>query len=108
MRRRPTRGGTWRLLTGLVAVSFSFAAVAAEPPPREGRLRVDSSSIAAIGYDRQARLLHVEFRSGARYRYREVPEAVFAAFLNAESKGRYFAQYVRGKFAYERIEGREP
>lgn len=57
------------------------------------RIPVDSSSIAAIGYDPEGRVLEVEFRqSGQVYRYFSVPAAEYEAFLNAGSKGVYLNQ----------------
>jgi hypothetical protein len=57
------------------------------------RFPVDSSSIAAIGYDPESCVLEIEFReSGHTYRYFGVPAADYAAFLSAESKGTYLNQ----------------
>lgn len=57
------------------------------------RVPVDSSSIAAIGYDPESCVLEIEFRqSGQIYRYFGVPVADYGAFLNAESKGTYLNQ----------------
>ena len=67
------------------------------------RLAVQSSTIASAGYAPKARLLEIEFRSGAIYRYRDVPETVFSAFSKAHSKGRYFGTDIRGKFPYEKL-----
>jgi hypothetical protein len=63
----------------------------------------DSTSLAGASYDRQARLLELEFRTGAIYRYREVPPEIHAGLLRAASKGRYFTQHIRGRFAFEKI-----
>ena len=65
---------------------------------------VESTSIASIGYDAAARRLEIEFRSGALYSFREVPVEIHAAFLRAESKGRFFARSIRGKYPHTRIE----
>jgi hypothetical protein len=57
------------------------------------RVPVDSSSIAAIGYDPEGCVLEIEFRlSGQIYRYFGVPAEDYAAFLSAESKGSYLNQ----------------
>ncbi len=68
------------------------------------RTPVESSSLVSMGFARQARILEVEFRSGAIYRYLGVPPAVFEEMKKAESKGRYFAQSIRGKYEFRRIE----
>lgn len=57
-----------------------------------------SSSIRAIGYEPDTRSLIVGFTSGAVYAYRDVPEPVYRAFRDAESKGRFFASEIRPRF----------
>ena len=61
---------------------------------------VKSSTLAAVGYDAVRKLLHLEFCSGAVYRYFSVPAGVHAALLNATSKGSFFNRSIRGRFAY--------
>ena len=51
---------------------------------------VESSMIHAIGYDKDKRILEVVFNTGRTYQYGDVPPEVYAAFMQAESKGRYF------------------
>ena len=67
------------------------------------RVAVKSSSLLSIGFDREARVLEIEFRSGASYRYLAVPPAVFEEMKTSASKGRYFAQFVRGKYEFQRL-----
>jgi hypothetical protein len=64
---------------------------------------VESSSLVSIGFDRGARVLEIEFRSGASYRYLEVPPAVFEEMKKASSKGRFFARFIRGKYEFQRL-----
>jgi KTSC domain len=60
------------------------------------RQEVDSSSIASIGYDARRCALEVEFRqSGDVYQYFDVPSEEHAAFMAAESKGRYLNQVFK-------------
>ena len=68
------------------------------------RTPVESSSLVSIGFARKAQILEIEFRSGAIYRYLGVPPAVFEELKKAESKGRYFAQAIRGKYEFRRSE----
>ena len=68
------------------------------------RAPVESSSLVSIGFARKAQILEIEFRSGTIYRYLGVPPAVFGELKKAESKGRYFAQSIRGKYEFRRIE----
>ena len=80
--------------------SWALACAAPTVETKPQRVPVQSTSLAAVGYDATARTLDIEFRSGAIYRYREVPAAVFAELLQADSKGRYFAKRIRGQFTY--------
>ena len=62
------------------------------------RLPVESSSLASVGYDATSRVLEVEFRHGAVYRYRDVPPETSAALLSAESKGRFLNEEIRSLY----------
>lgn len=87
-------------LIPLAAATPSPTATAA----RIERVPVDSSSLVSIGFAREARILEIQFRSGAIYRYLKVPPMVFEELKKAESKGRYFAQSIRGKYQFYRME----
>ena len=60
--------------------------------------RLDSSMISRIAYDDAAEALSVWFRETGRYVYFGVPEAVFDALCSAPSAGRYFNQFVKGRY----------
>ena len=77
--------------------------VPATPAVRIERAPVESSSLVSIGFAREARVLEIEFRSGAIYRYLGVPQTIFDGLKKAESKGRYFAQSIRGKYEFQRV-----
>lgn len=66
-------------------------------------LEWSSRSIEAAVYDRPQAILEVSFRSGASYRYLDVPPEVYHQFLLAESKGRYFNTYIRNRYAYAKV-----
>jgi hypothetical protein len=61
-----------------------------------------STAIRRFDYDPQHRRLDVLFVSGGAYSYFEVPETVALGFKAARSKGRYFQQYIRGRFAFRK------
>lgn len=63
----------------------------------------ESSQIAAYGYEPEAREMQVEFTRGGTYRYRDVPQETFEAFLRAESKGSFHYHAIRGKFPFEKL-----
>lgn len=64
---------------------------------------IDSSSLRSVGYDRVARALEVEFRSGSVYRYDEVPSEVYSELLRSPSKGQFFQERVRDRFPTTRV-----
>jgi hypothetical protein len=57
---------------------------------------VDSSNVAAIGYYAELRLLRVLFRDGALYDYPDTAPDLYAALMEAESKGRFIRQLRNG------------
>lgn len=63
------------------------------------RVPVTSGNIVSVGFDAALQVLLVEFRHGGIYQFRDVPQAVYDAFLSAQSKGQYFHRAVRGKYA---------
>ena len=58
-----------------------------------------SSNIAAAGYDAANQQFAVQFKSGHIYTYSEVSPEVAERFQAADSKGRFFGEHVRQKFA---------
>ena len=67
------------------------------------RTPVTSSVIASLGYDPDAKILEVEFRTGRIYQYFPVPPSVHQALLNAESRGRYFNEQIREHYSYREV-----
>ena len=64
---------------------------------------LESKLLAASAYDAGKCLLYMRFRSGDVYQYFEFPEEQYQEFLDAESQGRYFLNYIRNDFRYERL-----
>ena len=64
---------------------------------------VESTTLAAIGYDGTGQILQLEFRSRAVYRYFGVPASVYEALMAASSKGSYFNGAIRGHFPHSLI-----
>jgi hypothetical protein len=61
---------------------------------------VTSEAIAQIEYDADAATLFVRFTSGEWYAYLGVPAPVHAAFVAAESKGRFFQDHIRDRYPH--------
>lgn len=65
---------------------------------------VQSTNVAAIGFDPVARLLLVEFKkSGQRYAYHGVTEEEFNGMLGAPSAGQYLNQVIKPKYGVEKV-----
>ena len=58
-----------------------------------------STSIGGLGYDPQTQTLAVEFAAGGVHHYAGVPQTVYDEMAAADSKGKYFHQNIRGKYA---------
>jgi hypothetical protein len=68
------------------------------------RIPVESSNLASVGYDPESAVLEVEFKSGGIYEYSGVPQSVYDGLINAESKGKYFHQYIKNTgYPYSKI-----
>lgn len=70
---------------------------------------VESSNIAAIGYELTDPEmgdgeLYVQFKTGHTFRFFQVPRERYKAFMDAESKGGYFARFIRKKYHGEKLE----
>ena len=63
----------------------------------------DSTAIRAIRYDEERQRLLVRFIDGDEYAYVGVPGEVHRSFVDAPSKGRFFAEAIRGKFPYNKL-----
>jgi len=67
-------------------------------------LPLESKMLASVAYDDRQHILYLRFRkTGDVYRYFEFPVTDYHAFLEAESKGRFFLAHIRGCFRYERL-----
>jgi hypothetical protein len=70
--------------------------------PISCRVDFDSTTLASATYYHRQNLLPVDFRDGARYTYSAVAPAVFRDLVISPSKGKFFHQYIRGRFPYAR------
>ena len=64
---------------------------------------VKSSMILGVGYDEALFELEVIFRTGEKYRYKNVPQFVYEGLMNAESQGQYMRKYILGRYKHERV-----
>lgn len=64
---------------------------------------VDSSNIAAIGFDSETETLRIEFNDGSIYEYFDVPNHVFEEFKGAESKGKFGHKFIYKVYEQEKL-----
>lgn len=64
---------------------------------------VESTTLRTVGYDRDRKLLRLEFHNRAVYQYFKVPAAIHEGLLAAPSKGIYFNRFIRDKFDYAQV-----
>ena len=58
----------------------------------------NSSNIRSVGYDDDARTLHITFHSGKSYTFESVPRDEYDYLLSAESVGSHFHSNIRNKY----------
>ena len=69
------------------------------------RAPVENSSLfKSVGYDSPTETLEIEFIKGNIYQYRGVTAADWNDLCKAESKGKHFGQFIRGRFEYKQIQ----
>jgi hypothetical protein len=62
---------------------------------------VNSSNIEAVGYEDGR--LQVNFKSGSRYVYEDVPRHIADDFLAADSPGRFFVHFIKGVYKGRKV-----
>jgi hypothetical protein len=78
--------------------------VAAEGASERSRgIKIVSSTIKSVSYNRETRMLTVRFFDGRIYRFKDVPTFVYKAFRKASSRGAYFNEFIRDAYEYERL-----
>lgn len=66
---------------------------------------VESSMLAAYGYDENLKALVVLYNSGKAYQYLDVPPEIFQGLQEAQSKGRYMLDHVIDHYPYAVFKG---
>ncbi len=61
-----------------------------------------SSNVAGFCYDDSTQVLTVEFNSGTRYDYYDVPNHIYEGMKTAESIGKYLNSEIKGHYRYAR------
>jgi hypothetical protein len=66
-------------------------------------LSVESSCVAAAGYENHSETVYVEYAGGERYAYAPVPHVIWRAFQAAGSKGRFVNAVLKPNFPARRL-----
>lgn len=64
---------------------------------------VDSSNLRAYRYNKATMNLDIQFKTGAVYRYKQVPLSTANGLSKAGSVGSYFAESIKGIFNFEKL-----
>lgn len=67
-------------------------------------LPIESDMIVAVRYLPDARYLDVIFRTGDKYRYKQVPPLEYEGLMSARSKGKYMHKRILSRYDYERLD----
>jgi len=67
-------------------------------------MQADQAAITDIEYETEHGKLFVRFADGDRYVYVGVPGEVHRSFLQADSKGGFFADEIRDVYPWNRLE----
>ncbi|MFB8790041.1 MAG: lysine--tRNA ligase [Potamolinea sp.] len=65
-------------------------------------LKSSSVVIKSFDYDKEAKILRVEFNNGSVYKYHDVPDSVYQDLKIAPSVGQYFNTHIREKYGQDR------
>ena len=68
------------------------------------RQLVSSSKLQSVGYDPQNRILEIAFHGNGVYQYEDVSQDINTELMAAPSKGRYFAERIRDRYAWRRVD----
>ncbi len=63
---------------------------------------VQSSQLAAVGYDKESKTMRVEFQNGSLYEYSGVDEGVYANLISAPSAGSFF-NGIKNRYPFQRL-----
>lgn len=65
-------------------------------------IKVNSSNIDAVDYNRSTHILSVLFLKSAHvYHYYDVPEEVYLAMMNSGDVGTYFSRNIKKRYHYD-------
>jgi hypothetical protein len=66
-------------------------------------MMLNSSNLSSADYDPWSGTLTIAFHGGRVYLYHHVPPSEYSGLVNASSHGRYFHQYIKDHYDYQRL-----
>lgn len=72
-------------------------------PSFDDYVEVRSSNISGVSYDEESRVLQIDFHTGNRYHYFGFEPEKTREFLEAESKGGFFAKSIRPFYPWMKV-----
>jgi len=64
---------------------------------------VVSSNIAFAGYDKDSETLDIIFKNGTKYRYEDVPEAIYKRIFSSDSPGKFVRDVIAKSYPFKKI-----
>ena len=61
------------------------------------RIKVNSTLLEAVGYEPKNKTLEIEFKNGSIYLYYDVEPMLHYNLMLADSTGKYYNRYIKGK-----------
>jgi hypothetical protein len=105
-RPRPVLHSSERLVgkeAGLPAAPTSTGTIPVAPVALPPRIPLRSTNLREAAYDPTAQVLTIEFQNGRVYRYDRLPANVYRGLAYAGSHGRYFNQWIKGRYPTRRL-----
>ena len=59
---------------------------------------VESSAFDTVGYSERTRTLDVQFDSTGWYRYTKIDSSLYSQFINSDSLGTFYNDYIKGQY----------
>ncbi len=66
-------------------------------------VKIESSMVYAVGYDRESKTLEVVFTRGGIWEYEGVPESEYKNMMKSSSIGSYMRDYILDMYEEEQI-----
>lgn len=92
---------------GAARPAFPVSTQPASLPPAKPAIAsqpVQSTMARSLGYDRDRKLLQIEFQSGSVYQYQGVDATTWDALQSAESTGAFFNHEIKGNYRFQRVQ----